>query len=426
MNLQEYVQLLYDLIDEQDGNSIAKLISFKNKEIKKILFQISYDFDDVADQFNLFWEIDDENDDELKTLINLRNTLVHQNIGHKYLIFNNPIKAYPHFSDAFKFYKRALEKESPCWSLPILSILSNQLRLVAISADRAGYGLNDSNSMYGTSGSNAAAQRDSISSLRLILNVLNARSSSNRIKGLLNLLNTLLRIYFRLGQIENCISAIHNFNHTLNARGIKIDTFPISQLVTFKYFQGRISILQQSYKDAEKSLSWAFQHCSNRYQSNKRLILELLIPTRLIFGKIPPQEMLIDYNFKHYQDIITCIRTGNINLFNQILDNYQDQFIDKGLFLIIEKLRPLIYRSLFVEISKYCIVSGKIIEFKNVKNIFDWMELDIELAEVECIIANLIYQGLIKGYISHKKSLIVIGKKDPFPSFSVVQNKIIK
>jgi hypothetical protein len=38
--------------------------------------------------------------------------------------------------------------------------------------------------------------------------------------------------------------------------------------------------------------------------------------------------------------------------------------------------------------------------------------------EMECILANLIYMGLIKGYISGEKHILVLSKKidDAFPN----------
>lgn len=41
------------------------------------------------------------------------------------------------------------------------------------------------------------------------------------------------------------------------------------------------------------------------------------------------------------------------------------------------------------------------------------MKVDVE--EVECYVANMIYRGLIKGYISHEKQTVVLAAKDAFP-----------
>ena len=47
-------------------------------------------------------------------------------------------------------------------------------------------------------------------------------------------------------------------------------------------------------------------------------------------------------------------------------------------------------------------------------NSYDKEVYDID--EVECIIANLIFNGYIKGYISHEKKKIVFSKENQFTS----------
>ena len=44
--------------------------------------------------------------------------------------------------------------------------------------------------------------------------------------------------------------------------------------------------------------------------------------------------------------------------------------------------------------------------------------LEMDMDEVECIVASLIYKGYIKGYLSHQHKKLVVDKKDPFPKIS--------
>lgn len=39
-------------------------------------------------------------------------------------------------------------------------------------------------------------------------------------------------------------------------------------------------------------------------------------------------------------------------------------------------------------------------------------------AEAECLVANSVFKGYIKGYISHESQLVVLSKTNPFPRFS--------
>jgi hypothetical protein len=41
---------------------------------------------------------------------------------------------------------------------------------------------------------------------------------------------------------------------------------------------------------------------------------------------------------------------------------------------------------------------------------------EMPAAEAECLVANSIYKGYIKGYISHDTQLVVLAKTDPFPA----------
>ena len=43
---------------------------------------------------------------------------------------------------------------------------------------------------------------------------------------------------------------------------------------------------------------------------------------------------------------------------------------------------------------------------------------DITKDETECIIANLIYEGRIKGYISHQHQKLVVSKANAFPALA--------
>lgn len=45
---------------------------------------------------------------------------------------------------------------------------------------------------------------------------------------------------------------------------------------------------------------------------------------------------------------------------------------------------------------------------------------DVDIDEVQCILANLIYLGHIKGYISHQHQKLVVSKQNPFPPLSTV------
>ena len=40
---------------------------------------------------------------------------------------------------------------------------------------------------------------------------------------------------------------------------------------------------------------------------------------------------------------------------------------------------------------------------------------EISSDEAECLVANMIYKGFMRGYISHEKQMVVLAKTDAFP-----------
>ena len=48
-------------------------------------------------------------------------------------------------------------------------------------------------------------------------------------------------------------------------------------------------------------------------------------------------------------------------------------------------------------------------------------DTELDLDELECTLANLIYSGYVKGYIAHEKRVLVLSKASPFPTARLSQ-----
>ena len=44
--------------------------------------------------------------------------------------------------------------------------------------------------------------------------------------------------------------------------------------------------------------------------------------------------------------------------------------------------------------------------------------LDVPSEEAECLVANMIFKGYMRGYISHEKQMVVLGNNNAFPSLA--------
>lgn len=45
--------------------------------------------------------------------------------------------------------------------------------------------------------------------------------------------------------------------------------------------------------------------------------------------------------------------------------------------------------------------------------------IEVEVEEAECMLANMIYKGLMKGYISREKQMVVLSASEAFPGTGV-------
>ncbi|GMH47705.1 hypothetical protein TrRE_jg2164, partial [Triparma retinervis] len=111
----------------------------------------------------------------------------------------------------------------------------------------------------------------------------------------------------------------------------------------------------------------------------------------------------------------TGMRTGNLGLFMSGLHSNQRTFISKGTYLLLEKCKVLCYRNLFKRIQ---LTSGSTqLPIPKISLCFKAAGCpDVSDDAVECVVANLIFKGFVRGYISHEKMTVVVSKKEPPPA----------
>jgi len=97
---------------------------------------------------------------------------------------------------------------------------------------------------------------------------------------------------------------------------------------------------------------------------------------------------------------------------------YQDLFIRRGTYLILEKCKTICYRNLLKRI--YLVLGRSQVPLSYIGKTLHWLGMSMDLDEVECILANLIFRGFVRGYISHTKRILVLSKKDAFPVSAVI------
>ncbi|WKX93213.1 hypothetical protein Q1695_010899 [Nippostrongylus brasiliensis] len=111
--------------------------------------------------------------------------------------------------------------------------------------------------------------------------------------------------------------------------------------------------------------------------------------------------------FRIYFKVVEAVKEGNLANLDQALESNEHFFIQCGIFLVLEKLRAITFRTLFKRISS--VIGGHQIPLKAFFTIIQYLGVnDVDEDKLECIVANLIAEKTIKGSISHQhqKSMV--------------------
>ena len=100
--------------------------------------------------------------------------------------------------------------------------------------------------------------------------------------GVLAIVNILFEMYFRLNILRLCKNLIRPVEtKKLSEKGSMAD------MVTYRYYIGRLSMFEDQHSSAEIHLEYALSHCHKHAWKNKTRILKYLIPVKLYRGRLP-------------------------------------------------------------------------------------------------------------------------------------------
>ncbi|KOM29608.1 hypothetical protein LR48_Vigan728s003100 [Vigna angularis] len=222
-----------------------------------------------------------------------------------------------------------------------------------------------------------------------------------------------------LGTVHLCRSVIRSIE---TARIFDFEEFPKRDKVTYMYYTGRLEVFNENFSAADYKLSYALKYCNPQSTANIRMILKHLIPVKLSIGILPKSSLLEKYNLLEYINIVQALRRGDLRLLRRALQDHEDRFLRSGVYLVLEKLELQVYQRLVKKI--YIIQKQKDpnrahqVKLDVIVKALKWLEIDMDVDEVECIMAILIFKNLMKGYFAHKSKVVVLSKQDPFPKLN--------
>ncbi|KAF8607001.1 hypothetical protein BDV93DRAFT_604299 [Ceratobasidium sp. AG-I] len=324
---------------------------------------------------------------------------------------SNWAEAYKEQSAVFQAFLRYFVTQTR-WVLPVLQELLRDLKTIAEFADEQAFRANvkapscmeDTARLANKAFSNCVTDRTS-------------SPSESRKWGIYHVVGVVMKCYFKVNRItlsRNIIRAIH-----ANTDIPPLSQYPRADQVTYKYYVGLINFLNENHKTAEEDLTFAFYNCHRDAERNRELVLTYLLPLRLCRGILPSETLFARFPRlgELYSGFVAAIKAGDLRAYDEALVWAEQRLTDMGTYLTVEKAREICVRQL---LRKVWIVNEKSLRMpiSAFHAGFIVAGQDMDVAEAECMVANMIHQGYIRGYISHEKQMVVLAKVSAFPSFS--------
>ncbi|CAH0725231.1 unnamed protein product, partial [Brenthis ino] len=389
--LNQYIQTVERMYRLGEGDDLARLLSLRDPHVANRNLRSS----DIASLV------------EGNCLAPLDEVIICHLLCVKALCEREYLEAYSHQSQCIVAIVRILQNQKEQnWCLPLMYTVCLDLRLVAQKAEAC------------KPQSNGKILEKAAESLLSCFRVCAAdnRTSDDDTKrlGMLYLVNQLLKVYFRINKLHLCKPLIR----AIDSSPLWYQ-FPLAQQITYRYFVGRKAMFDSEYRAADEYLSFAFQNCHKRSHKNKRLILTYLIPVKMLLGYMPTKRLLEKYDLLQFWDLTSVVKNGDLHGIDTIMEEHESFFISAGIYLIVEKLKTIAYRNLFRKV--YLVENSHQIDIASFQAALHIMgQEDVDSDETQCIVANLIFLGKIKGYISYQHKKVVVSKQNAFPPLSTL------
>ncbi|KAL5572489.1 hypothetical protein UlMin_022086 [Ulmus minor] len=395
--ITDYLNRFSDAVSSQDGTSLKLLLSLSSNSPSLLsladALNVFQDATRLVNQSERFSQLGD-------IVLPLFRALQNYRLG-------NLTDAYQAFEKSANFFIQEFRNWDSAWALEALYVVAYEIRVLAERADRD----------LASNGKSPEKLKAAGSFLMKVFGVL-AGKGPKRV-GALYVTCQLFKVYFKLGTVHLCRSVIRSIE---TARIFEFEEFPKRDKVTYMYYTGRLEVFNENFPAADQKLSYALKHCNAYSEANIRMILKYLIPVKLSIGILPKNWLLEKYNLVEYRNIVEALRRGDLRLLRHALQEHEDRFLRSGVYLVLEKLELQVYQRLIKKI--YIIQKQKDpakahqLKLEIIVKALKWLEMDMDLDEVECIVAILIHKNLVKGYFAHKSKVVVLSKQDPFPKLN--------
>ena len=331
--------------------------------------------------------------------------------------------AYDALAGSFDAFLTFYAEQSDGWLNPALRVMITDLRLIAIAADKL-IPSESPNQNQRTKKTVNFLER----SFRAVMSKGPITPTSKKF-GALHVVNSLFKLHFKLNTVRMCNTFVRSVNSPLFP---PLDSFPLADRAAYNFYLGKLALMEDKLEDADAALCKAMRICRPDMRKNRNLVMQYLVPVKMCRGFMPSASELRENNLNRmYDGIVAAVKRGDLELFHKSLAANEAYFIQMGLFLLMQKLESYALRSLvrnsYLSAGDNKVNLGRLIRAPSFVSairasasggacLHDGSDESDVYAVLECILANLIYSGLVKGYVAHERRYLVLSSKDAFPS----------
>jgi hypothetical protein len=240
-----------------------------------------------------------------------------------------------------------LSEESTNWSTPVLHVLCRRVGNLAMQQAKA------SSQSEGRERIERVAE-----SLRRGMGATayhKAPDAVSKKRAALVVINTTLKLYFKVHALRLAKFQLGVVNTPAFPA---LESFPIAQQVTYRFFAGRVAMLEGQLTQADEDLSFALQHCHAAAPSNAAAIARVLVPVKVLRGRMPSAAFLSRHGLEGvYGGLLQCVRRGDLKGYRAAVRQHRKWYIDTGVYMMVEAMELLVARSICREVYVQCNVA---------------------------------------------------------------------
>lgn len=194
------------------------------------------------------------------------------------------IKAYENQSTVHTTFNQAFASTQGNWLVPALHAVCRNTHRLARAADEASKQSHDQSKLENAATILQESFSRTFNDRKELIQGAPLDEDGSKKVGVLSVVTELFAIYFRLNTLRLCKNLVRPVEiRKLDEQG------SMGELVTYRYYVGRLSLFEDQYADAEEKLEFALQNCHVDAVRNQKRILRYLVPVKLVRGKVPSQ-----------------------------------------------------------------------------------------------------------------------------------------